>query len=231
MTEKYLDEINPNQKTIGLFNGMANYAVKNYEEAIDRLKKNVELGDTSFSTNYYLGMSFYRRELYDEATDWLAKAYEQKDSDINLLYYYGTSLSHTYDIEKGIAVLQEGIGKIEEIYALIFDFEHSSADAYQRLGNYPKAIEYYKSALKRKPEEYQLLYSIAYSYEMIKDYKNAIVFYEQLLKTAPADLNVENLALAKEERMTTKNFYYIISFRRIKELQEKLFMQSGKKQP
>ena len=41
VTDNYLTQVNPNQKTIGQLNGMANYAAGNYKKAIERLKENI----------------------------------------------------------------------------------------------------------------------------------------------------------------------------------------------
>lgn len=121
LTETYLKSF-PNQQSIGQLNGMAHYSVANYEEATQRLKENVALGDSSYTTCYYLGMSLYARKLYYAAIPWLEKAYYQQNNDVNLLYYFGTTLSRTYDHERGIAVLTEGVEKIEELNAIVVRF-------------------------------------------------------------------------------------------------------------
>ncbi len=52
------------------------------------------LGDSTYTTTYFLGMSFFAMKRYYEAIRWLALAYEQAPQpDVNLLYYYGTALS------------------------------------------------------------------------------------------------------------------------------------------
>lgn len=228
LTDDYLNNINPNQLQIGLLNGMAKYSDGKFDEAIERLQKNVELGDSSYTTAYFLGMSNYGKQWYYEAVKWLKLAYERNDKDINIYYYYGTALGRANKQKQAVEILQEGMDMIDEVSAKLFDFEVSMAETYL-LTNNPKAITYYQSAYKRRPDEHSLLYNIARAYDTMKDYKNAIVFYERLLKTAPADLDVASIAFGEDEKMTTKNFYYILSFRRIKELEEQLFMQSGKK--
>lgn len=225
LTDAYLNDINSDHHLIGQLNGMAHYSAGNYEEATDRLRTNIAAGDSTYTTNYYLGMSLYARKLYFEATKWLGKAYEQNNSDINLLYYYGTALSRTYHRKKGMEILAEGVSKIEEQNAMLYDFDCSFADAHVRSGNYAKAIDYYNSALNRKPDKTPLLYNIAYAYGAMKEYKTAIEYYERFLKTAPKDLDIAALSLLDDEEISSENFYYISSFRRIKELQELLFMQ------
>ena len=228
MTEKYLTEINPNQTTIGQLNGMANYSIGEFDKAIDRLTKNVELGDSSYTTVYFLGMSNYGKRWYYEAIKWLELAYHRNRNDVNIYYYYGTALGNGNKQKQAVKILQEGMDLIGEMSEKLFDFDISMAETYLKMNN-RKAIDYYSSAYKRRPAQHQLLYSIARAYDTMKDQKNAITFYERFLKTAPADLDVTSIAFTEDEKMTMKNFYYINSFRRIKELQEQLFMQSGKK--
>lgn len=104
LTQTYLENINPGQQLIGQLNGMAHYSAGNYMEATQRLKENIILGDSSYTTCYYLGMSLYASKLYYESVSWLEKAYNQNNTDINLLYYYGTTLSRTYNRKRGIEV-------------------------------------------------------------------------------------------------------------------------------
>lgn len=242
LTQAYLDSINPNQPMVGQLNGMAHYSEGNYQEATQRLKDNVELGDSSYTTCYYLGMSLYARKLFYEATTWLEKAYNQNDTDVNLLYYFGTSLSRTYDRKRGIEVLAEGVEKIDKIYAMMFDFDQSFADAYVRSKNYTKAIEYFQSAYKRNPDYYPMLNNIGNCYELMKDYKNAITYYERFLKTEPQaiakateiveiteeteiDELLKEIVLRKKREIENMKAAYRVAEKRIEKLKEELFFE------
>ena len=57
-TERYLEEIDRERTTIGQLNGMAHYSAGNYPEAIERLQNNVILGDSTYTTVYFLEMSY-----------------------------------------------------------------------------------------------------------------------------------------------------------------------------
>lgn len=227
LTQTYLENITSDHHQIGLLNGMAHYSAGNYKEAIERLRENVILGDSSYTTCYYLGMSLYASNLYHEATTWLEKAYKQGGNDINLFYYYGTALTWTYNRKRGIEVLSEGVAIIEEFYEKLFDFDRSFGDAYMRSDNYPKAIEYYKSAYKRDPNAHSLLYNIGYCYDLNKDYKNAVTYYERFLKTAPEgwDADVENLVDGETGKSSSTDRLYRYVSRRLERLKEELFFQ------
>lgn len=233
LTDRYLAEIDPERKTIGQLNGMAHYSSGNYEKAIERLKKNVELGDTTYTTTYFLGMSYYASELYFDATKWLEIAYRQAtpDTDVNLLYYYGTSLSRTFDRKKGIQVLDEGVSKIETLQEMLFDYEVSLADAHHRSKLLSKAIGYYQSAFRRRPQTHSILYNIASIYDEMEDAEGAYTYYERFLKTAPGHLNVNGdpVSQSELEKLTTSELFYRAAAQRVRELQRTRFFDQGKK--
>ncbi len=227
MTEKYLNEINPNQKTIGQLNGMANYSSGEFDKAIERLKANVELGDSSYTTTYFLGMSNYAKSWHYEAVKWLNKAYEINNKDVNLNFYFGTALGRTKNLTKAVTVLQEGIDKIDKMSEKLYGFDISMAEAYQQAGNHSQAIKYYLSAYKRNSGQHVLLYHVAHAYDTMKEYKKAMDYYERFMKTAPKDFTLAD-SDSDEKRISMSDFYYRAVSKRIKELQEKVFMQSGK---
>lgn len=230
LTASYLDTIDSLQVTVGQLNGMAHYSAGNYPEAIDRLQKNVQAGDSSYTTHYFLGMSYYARKLYYDAVQWLEKAYAQNNGDINLLYYYGTALSRTYDRKKGIKVLTEGVEKIAELNEMLYDFDNSFAGAHLRSGDYAQAVSYYQSALRRRPEQRMLLYHIAHTYDRMKEYRSAVDYYERFLKTAPKEMDLNKPMDGNDaEDMTSTEMLYRVARSRIVKLREELFFQSSRK--
>lgn len=226
-TEAYLVNINPNQKSVGQLHGMALYSNGDYKDAIERLELNAQLGDSTYSTSYFLGMSYYASKHYSDAIPWLNKAYLINANDVNLLYYYGTALSRTYDRKRGIEILQEGVDMIEKQMEMMYDFDISFAIAYNTSGNHLKAIQYYKSAIMRQPDKTIILYNIARTYDMSKNYKEAIDYYERFMKTKPKDLDISQPIGSDKENVRKEEFYYIITSKRIPKLREELFFEKG----
>jgi tetratricopeptide (TPR) repeat protein len=217
VTEDFLQNINPNHRQVRQLNGMAYYSSGVFDKATERLKANVELGDSSYTTTYFLGMSYFATRMFFDATIWLEKAYESNNSDINLLYFYGTSLIRTVDRGLGIQVLQEGVDKIEKLNERLYDFDLSFADAYLRLNRPSSAIEYFQSAFNRNNDA-MLLYNIANAYDRMADERrNALNAYERFLRTAPEDF-------AANSEVST---FYRLADRRIGELREELFMRGN----
>ncbi|HOO95315.1 MAG TPA: tetratricopeptide repeat protein [Proteiniphilum sp.] len=231
-TGSYLEEIDPERTSIGQLNGMAHYSAGNYPEAIDRLQNNVTLGDSTYTTTYFLGMSFFAMKRYYEAIRWLALAYEQAPQpDVNLLYYYGTALSRTYDRKKGIAVLKEGVEKIESLQEMLFDYDISLAEAHDRSNEPSKAISYYQSALSRRPESYILLYNIALTYDRMDEVESALTYYERFVKNIPEDKIDAGAGSSNGpgERTSILEMSYKASLQRMDELRKLLFLRKGKK--
>jgi tetratricopeptide (TPR) repeat protein len=225
ITENFLQNVNPNHRAVGQLNGMALYSSGAFDRAIERLKTNVELGDSSFTTTYFLGMSYYASRLFFDATKWLGMAYEMATrTDVNLLFHLGSALILTYDRERGIAILQEGVAHIETQNEMLFDFDVSFATAHLRSNRPSRAIEYFQSALRRRPDSPMLLYNIANTYDNMNEHQSAVIFYERFLRTAPDDFN---FSPAEGERISSLDNFYILAHRRLRELRAELFMRVG----
>ncbi|MDR0333266.1 MAG: tetratricopeptide repeat protein [Dysgonamonadaceae bacterium] len=217
LTEDFLQNINSNHRQVGQLNGMAYYSSGVFDKAIERLKVNIELGDSSYTTTYFLGMSYFATRMFFDATNWLGVAYESNSTDINLLYFYGTSLIHTVDRDLGIQVLQEGVDKIEKLNERLYDFDLSFADAHLRSNRPSAAIDYFQSAFNRSNDA-MLLYNIANAYDrMANEKQNALNAYERFLRTAPEDFATNREVSA----------FYRFADRRIGELREELFMRGN----
>lgn len=228
-TGKYLENINQNQKSVGQLHGMALYSNGDYRDAVKRLELNTQLGDSTYTTSYFLGMSYYAAKYYYESIEWLERAYLTKADDVNLLYYYGTALSRSYDRKRGIELLQEGVDMIEAQAEMLYDFDVSFANAYLRSGIHLRAIQYYRSALKRKPDKTIILYNIARTYDIIKSYESSLDYYERFMKTKPADLDLSKPPKYTDENDSKVNdMYYHVAAKRIPKLKEELFFEKGK---
>lgn len=223
LTNNYLENIDRDNKPIGQLNGMAHYSAGNYRDAIIQLTHNTRLGDSTYTTYYFLGMSFFASKVYFKATQWLDKAYQQDSTDINLIYYFGTSLINTYDKKRGIRILQQGIDKIDELQTMLYGFNSSIGYGYLRLQDYAKSIKSFKKAHARKPDKIAILYNIAFAYDALKNYKTAIDYYEQFLKTVPNEQKEKDTLHISSRKET-----YRAVRKRIEELKQERFFR-GKK--
>ncbi len=110
---------------------------------------------------------------------------------------------------------------------MMYDFDISFAIAYNTSGNQLKAIQYYKSAIKRQPDKTIILYNIARTYDIMKNYKEALEYYERFMKTKPKDWDIDSPVGSDNEDIRKKEFYYIMASNRIPKLKEELFFEKG----
>ena len=122
--------------------------------------------------------------------------------------------------------------KVEKMSKMLVNFDMSIADAHSRSNAPSRAIEYYKSALKRDPTLYPILYNIAHAYDSMKDFENALSYYERFVKTSGK--NKKNKVKNKEEvpnpeNTTVEDFYYDGAQKRIQDITKELFLKKGRK--
>lgn len=227
ITRDYLENIDRDNKTIGQLNGMAHYSAGKYRDAIIQLMHNTRLGDCTYTTCYFLGMSFFASKIYFKASQWLDKAYQQDSSDVNLMYYLGRSLVDTYDKKRGIRILQQGIDKINEQQAMLYDFDTSIGYGHLRLQQYAKSIEAFKKAYARKKANTSILYNIAFAYDALKNYDAAIDYYTRFLKTAP-DNETSQDDSENALRISSREEMYKVVRKRMEELKQERFFRGTK---
>ncbi len=228
ISDAYLTKIDSTQKRIGQYNGMAHYATRDYKKAIERLEKNMALGDSTYTTAYFLGMSRFASKHYYDAVLPFEIAYNQAPKpEPMLLYYYGTALSKAYDKKRGIEILLQGVELIEKTNEGLYDFNRSLAYAYQTSNQPGKSVQYYVKAYDKRPENKILLYFIAQEYDKMKDTKNALKYYERFLKTYPKDKKALSFDEIKENKgdISMLEVYFIHAKNRLQQLEEDLFFK------
>lgn len=231
ISDAYLTKIDSTHKQIAQYNGMALYSLQNYEEAVKRLKKNMVLGDSTYTTAFFLGMSYFVQKHYYDAIEPFECAYGKTSKpEPMLLYYYGAALSKAYDKKLGIQVLKQGIEMIEKANESLYDFDISLAYAYASSNQHPECIQAYKSAYERRPQNTNLLYAIAREYDILKNFKMAKLYYERFLKTFPKDKKALTISDLKEQKsgVTIRDMYFINAKKRVEVIEEELFMKGEK---
>lgn len=107
-TEKYR-QIDSTNVVVNQQNALAYCLMKDYQTAIQRYEQLLSLGDSTFTTCYYLGVSYYAVEKFYEAHDILEVARQYDKRNVNLLYYLGRSCSKTSWKDQGVAYLEEAV--------------------------------------------------------------------------------------------------------------------------
>ncbi len=224
VTNKYLTEIDSTQTTIGQFNGMALYGQGKFPEAIDRFAKNIALGDSSYTTLYYLGMSNFGYNHFYQAKKWLEKAYEINNKDMALGFYYASALIETKDNKKGLSIMSKILDRIEKIEDLKSKALKNMAVGYSQSGDLKNALSYYQKVYSIDKSDVTILYDIARMFDNAKDYNNALMYYQRLMKTRP-----EQKPNVDPSKKTMKDYLYENVSARIEVLKKEKFFKGESK--
>ena len=183
MTRSFLDA-QPDDMTILPIHGLALHLGKKYRQSLAAFEKLQFLGDSTYSTHYYLGLNHYMMDNILQAEREFEKAYQIDSSDVTLVYhladtksrrYYGTNpeVEHLYD--KALKMLEPDPIMMHNIYG-------SRAMSFHRAEDFRTAIRYYEQSYRYNSKNISALSSIGYCYERLKEYDKALEYYERYLK-------------------------------------------------
>lgn len=161
--------------------------MKDYQTAIQRYEQLLSLGDSTFTTCYYLGVSYYAVEKFYEAHDILEVARQYDKRNVNLLYYLGRSCSKTSWKDQGVAYLEEAVAYATPPDSAMVRLYVGLTDCY-KMALMPK--EQIKTMQDRYDkydiENHKLLYDMAYVYQyQLKDKRIQNVVWRLSLKRVP----------------------------------------------
>lgn len=200
-------QIEPSKREFILFElGKTYFAIQDFEKTIDIFKLLInEFPNTSYLLEaiFYIAKSLEQNNNYNEALSFYGKIINANSS--NLL----TEKSYI-----NASIIAEKIGNIHHSinyylnYANFTKSNTNKQEAYIRIAklykkhlkDYPKAIEYFESALKyetQNPNLTKILLEIGECRELMEDYKSAIEGYEYLIKSFPSS----DEAITAQERI------------------------------
>lgn len=225
VTEKYrlTDSLNVD---VNRQNAKAYCFLKDYPMAIKRYEALKAMGDTSFTTLYYLGVSHYGDNWVYGAYDNLRLAHQKAPKDVNVLYYLGKAASRGSWKEEGVGYLKEAIeivtltdSLMEKLYdGLVECYRYSNkSDPYEKIEAMKKLYSYNK--------KYTLFYNIAYTYDHQKDYANAVHYYEKFMALVPKDKQV--VLDSDGNPMPHSDTLYQKARRRVEKIKEEDFFRNG----
>lgn len=192
-TEKYR-AIDSTNISVNQQNALAHCLMKDYQTAIKRYEQLLSLGDSAFTTCYYLGISYYALEKFYEAQDILKVAHQYDPRNVNLLYYLGRACAKTSWKEKGVRYLEEAVAYATPEDSAMIRLYIGLTDCYKMAGQPKMQVK----AMKERYEKYdvtnhKLLYDMAYIYQYyLKDLKNTERCLEAFLKTRPKSSSKED---------------------------------------
>lgn len=136
-----------------LDNGIHNFQMGNFKEAIDFINKSLELKNDWAVPYFYRGASYHAMDEYDEAMLDYTKAIQLDEKMVDAYYNRAKIILSRKDIdnpniEKAVADLEKALefdeNFVEALYAI--------AAAWKKLENYHKSLEYLERLLKIQPD-------------------------------------------------------------------------------
>lgn len=219
-TTNYMQTDSSNQ-VINQYNGIGHCMTKNHPQAIYRLNKLYQQGDSSFITHFYLGISYFANNDNPDAYFHLKQALKKDSSNVTVYYYLGKAAILSGHQPEGIAYLNKGINKITPKDSVLYNYNYAIAKGYE-FGNNTERLRYLKLCSKLKPEQKSLLYIIAGIYDNeLKKPEEALNYYNLFMATRPTT------ELGKSQNGIGS--YYNATEYRIKEIKEELDAKKEKK--
>ena len=215
-TTNYI-QIDSSNQVINQYNGIGHCMKKNHPQAIYRLNKLYQQGDSSFITHFYLGISYFANKENTDAYYHLKQALTKDSSNVTVYYYLGKAAILSGHQLEGIAYLNNGINKITPKDSVLYNYNYGISKGYELMGKNTERIKYLKICTKLKPEQKSILYIIAgvYDHELKKP-EEALSYYNLFMATKPTS----------ENRTTQSNSptgsYYNATEYRIKEIIENM---------
>ena len=191
-------------------------AQKNYEEAIKLLGTAIGIAPKNAELYQHLGLTYLASSNAEKAVTNFNRAieYDQKNSD-NYFYLARVYSELRHDDEAALTQLLKGT----VLNPKDSDFDIAIADVHRRKKNYPEAIKYFESAIKKTPNVPWTYKDLAKIYEVQGKNEDAIRYYEEALKRLdPNDSSTpttKELYLGRQARLRGKYDEAIAHFRNV----------------
>lgn len=127
---------------------------------------------------YIAGRAFMDMNNYRRAAGCFEQAIALDSSNSTWMYEAGLAWYAVPDDKKSLYWIEKAGQKG---YKRTSDYIENLASAYLNAGQFEKGIEMLKEVLQRKPQDPELIYSIAEAYYKIKKYDEAITYWDQNL--------------------------------------------------
>lgn len=184
-TAAYL-ESDPDNPVVAPIQGLAYYRNDDYDNAIQVLQRQEDLGNDIYPVHFYLGQSYWQAKVIYRAEKELVAAWQIDSSDVNLAYSIAAVKAEAFrPFDKDV---KPWLDKVNDMLTpdpqMMSRLHQQYASGYHKEQNLDKAIEHFKESYRYNPKHISALSSIAYCYELKKDYKRALEWYEKYIKLA-----------------------------------------------
>jgi len=173
-------------KQINLLNALSYYMSDLYEEAIPRLLKCYEAGDTSVIVNRSLGICYYSLKESFKAMEFLDIAYRQDTTNNNVLYCLAISCSEMAEPERAISYFHKLLDRTIPPDLTLYLYYRNLAQAYTKTSQYQEAVDNYDKAIQygNDNQKMNLFYTIGDIYIKRLKYKEKALEYFRLYRVS-----------------------------------------------
>lgn len=183
-----LEKTRPQDVSLKLKIAQINYRLKDYQSAIDRFKKILELEPKSDKIIYYLGVLYEEAGRLNDALTMFEKVPPKsglyKDARLRLAYNY----KQAGDIKRSKGILHEAVRKspkTPEFYQYLSGMLEAEKD-------YEGAIKVLERAVRVFPDNYKVYYAIGVLYDKMDDTESAIEWMRKVLTVDPKNASAMN---------------------------------------
>lgn len=173
------------------------YQKKNYDGAIELMKKCHKLNPSDAEVLNNLGLVLQETGQVDEAIVYYEEALYHDPRLCSAHYNLGIAFQRKEQYDKAISCYQRTL----ECDPDFTDAYYNLGIAFQENGQYDKATDCYQEALRHNPENADLYFNLGISFQKKARIDEAIGFYRKAIALNPGHVDVfNNLGLALTER-------------------------------
>ena len=179
ITDRYLKR-DSSLQVLGI-QGMTYYIRKQYTESLRIFERMRALGDSTYSTNFYLGLNYLETDPL-KALYAFEEAYKADSTNIEGVYQYACILGRmTTRDSLTRKMFDKAIGMMQPDPKVMYRFYASYGDWLIRKERFEEARDMYMTARDYDPERLTVLPSLGYCYERLKDWRNAAEYYREFI--------------------------------------------------
>ena len=179
MTGRYLEQ-DTSLNVLGI-RAMTFYLMKTYPESLRLFERMRGLGDSTYSTNFYLGLNYLEIDPL-KALYAFEDAYNADTTNIEGVYQYACILGRvTRRDSLTYSMFDRAIGMMRPDPKVMYRIYSAYGDWLLRKERFAEARDRYLEARAYAPERLTMLPSLGYCYERLEDWKNAAECYREFM--------------------------------------------------
>jgi len=193
-----------------------NIIAKEYRDALENIEKAIKADSTFYDAyknrlviNMILGRSRSGSDIHDKmiAEKLIEKQILQNPGDKSLIIKRGEMRLLMNDFEGAI---QDGLNVIKT-NATNYDGYDLISAAYQKMGQWSKAIPYLKKMIELQPDNTHVSYNLAISYQNVNQFETSLQLLDKIIDRYPNAANFylsrANLKISKGDKLAVKADY------------------------